>query len=544
MSALVILAGSFLVLLYTWHRFSQPSANRSSTTAIRYYLAAAFYCLWGLFIYATLVILLSASPEAAVRLLETSIPGDFKPFAIALPLPILVALLLTVLLPKVPTIAHADGWVREQIEYMASIPHEVRRLTAELERSDSPGSGVTLAMNATAQERVRQQLQALDFAPGHIRFSGGRDLAARWTKASGLVLALTEWRADAKLVGVCDTCAASMTEVIQLHEELVPRVRRCLRALGAVDGGPGNSEARGILSEYAGEVERQVKALLSKVYRVVAAATLRAELTHRDRMARLSKLGFRFDQGIDSTPIPVAHRLAALYAALAAGFLIVQLAARAVGLGSWRGYPFTLALSVLVPLTYGVAVLWAIFLKRSWGGVTRPPGEARPFLAYLLSGLLAAASNLPIALGLAFLSPSSPGSMPDALTKSLVWVLLSFATAATTAFLIDDRPRALPRRWGGRWSEGAVQGAVTVAVALLVGRILIETGLHPTLRLGQLVPVAGAIGFTVGAFVPTWYRSPLARRARPAGDGGRRRRRGRRPRRLVVADRSPARAAA
>src|SRR6266849_3533457 len=140
MGALVILIGSLLVLLYTWHRFSEPSVNRSSTTAIRYYLAAAFYCLWCLFIYATLVIVLSASPESATKSLLELMPSELNKFAPGLPLPILVALLLTVLLPKVPAIAHADGWVREQIEYMASIPDEVRRLSAELERSDAPGS--------------------------------------------------------------------------------------------------------------------------------------------------------------------------------------------------------------------------------------------------------------------------------------------------------------------------------------------------------------------------------------------------------------------
>ena len=537
MSALVILAGSLLVLLYTWHRFSEPSANRSSTTAIRYYMAAAFYCLWGLFIYAILVIVLAASPDSASRTLQGLIPTDLKSFTAGLPLPILVALVLTMLLPKVPAIAYADGWVREQIEYMASIPYEVRRLAAELERSDVPGSGVTFALAPAAQERVRQRMQAQEVAPARVRLAGGSDLAAMWTKTSALVLAMAEWRADSKLASVCDTCAVSVNEVVQLHEELVPRVRRCLRALSALRGGPGDAESRAILSEYAGEVDRHVKTLLGKIYRAVAAATLRCELTHQDRIARLTKLGFRFDEGLSSAPFTVAHRLAALYAGLAAGFMTLKIALAHLGLGRWPGYPFTMALSAVVPLTYVVAVLWAIFLKRSWGGATRPRGEARPFLAYLLSGLLAAASNLPLALGLAFLHPLSTGDVADALAKSLGWVLLSFTTASMTAFLIDDQPSSIARRWGGRWSEGAVQGAVIAAIALLVGRILQETELDTKLVLAQLVPVAGAIGFAVGALVPTWYRTPARRSARRAGTGARRHRRARRPHRLGVAER-------
>jgi len=537
MSALVILAGSLLVLLYTWHRFSEPSANRSSTTAIRYYLAAAFYCLWGLFIYATLVIVLAASPDSASKTLQALMPADLKSFTAGLPLPILAALLLTVLLPKVPAIAYADGWVREQIEYMASIPYEVRRLAAELERSDAPGSGVTFTLAPAVQERVRQRMQAQEFAPAHVRFGDGNDLAALWTKASALVLSMAEWRADSKLASVCDTCAVAVDEIVQLHEELMPRVRRCLRALSAMHGEPDDTESRAILSEYTGEVDRHVKTLLSKIYRAAAAATLRCELTHQDRMARLTKLGFRFDEGLSSAPFTVAHRLTAMYAGLAASFMTLKITLAQLGLARWPGYPFTMALSALVPLTYVVAVLWAIFLKRSWGGATRPRGEARPFLAYLLSGLLAAASNLPLALGLAFLHPMSTGDVADALAKSLVWVLLSFTTASTTAFMIDDHPRSIARRWGGRWSEGVVQGAVTAAIAFLVGRILLETEFDTRLVLAQLVPVAGAIGFAVGALVPTWYRTPAPRQARRAGAGARRRRRARRPYRLVVADR-------
>ncbi len=549
MSALVILAGSLLVLLNTWHRFSEPSANRSSTTAIRYYLAAAFYCLWGLFFYATLIIVVDASPESARKALTDLLEStDLSSVSSVLPLPILVALLMTVLLPKVPSIASADGWVREQIEHMASIPYEVRRLAAELERSEAPGSSVTFTIPPAVQERVRQRLQTQEFASVHIRFEGGSDMAVMWTKASALVLAVADWRADPKLAIACETCATSIDEIVQLHEDLGPRVRRCLRALSGGHAEPGDPEASGIFSEYTGEVERQVKTLLGTIYRTVAAATLRCELTHQGRMARLAKLGFHFEEGLSTAPMTVGHRLGALYAGLVTGILVLKIAMKYVKPAWWTGYPHTMALSVLVPLIYVIAVLWAIFLKRSWGGTTRPRGEPRPFLAYLLSGLLAAASNLPIALGLAFLyhPPVDNGDVTDALKKSLVWMLLSLTSAATTAFLIDDQPRSLARRFAGRWSEGAVQGIVTAMIAFLVGRVLFETGLDTHLTLPQLVPVAGAIGFALGVFVPTWYRTPAPRQARRAAESARRRRRVRRPHRLVVAERPalPSRAAA
>lgn len=489
--------------------------------------------------YATLIIALAAAPEpvraALLGLLKNVDLGSLSPI---LPPEILVALLVTVLLPKVPVIAAADSWVREQIEYMASIPYEVRRLAAELERSDVPGSGVTFTIPPTVQERVRQQVQAHELPAG---VPGGSNLTSMWTKVSALVGALADWRTDSRLASVCHTCAVSIDEIVQVHEDLVPRVRRCLRAGNAVPVAASGSGTSGAFTDYVDEVERQVKTLLGKAYRTLAAATLRCELSHRGRMARLTKLGFRFEEALDSAPILVAHRLTALYAGLAVGFFAVKLTLAHGKVGQGPGYPLTVALAVAVPLTYVVAVLWAIFLKRSWGGVTRPRGEARPFDAYLLSGLLAAASNLPIALGLAVLSHHVHGSREalnvlDALAKSMVWLLLSFTTAATTAFLIDDQPRALPRQRGGRWSEGAVQGVVTAAIAFLVGNILIDAGLDTAvnLKLHHLVPIAGAIGFTIGVFVPTWYRTPARRQTRQA----------RRPHRLVVAPTPPSRAAA
>lgn len=58
--------GAVFLVLYTWEQFNVPDRNavtapeeplewpthnRCSTTAFRYYSAAAFYCLWGLALY-------------------------------------------------------------------------------------------------------------------------------------------------------------------------------------------------------------------------------------------------------------------------------------------------------------------------------------------------------------------------------------------------------------------------------------------------------------------------------------------------------------
>ena len=92
-----------------------------------------------------------------------------------------------------------------------------------------------------------------------------------------------------------------------------------------------------------------------------------------------------------------------------------------------------------------------------------------------------------------------------------------------------------------------MQGILTAVIAYLVGSILIEAGLDTAqrLRLSQLIPLAGAIGFTVGVFVPTWYRKPTRQQTSRVNERIRRRRARRRPS-LAVAERPtlPSRATA
>jgi hypothetical protein len=61
--------------------------------------------------------------------------GDEVPGALQHSPSVVVALLLTVLLSKVPALAALDDFVRTRLQHMADIPHEVRRLAVELKRA-------------------------------------------------------------------------------------------------------------------------------------------------------------------------------------------------------------------------------------------------------------------------------------------------------------------------------------------------------------------------------------------------------------------------
>jgi hypothetical protein len=507
---LPVLAGGLFVLVYAWHRFSNPSENRSSTTAARYYTAGILYCLWTLSLYGGLVAGLTLSPDVVKGFSEASgtelyrVITDLQTKGLSYPL--IVALLLTTLLPNIPAIASVDRLVREQLEHMAAIPYEVRRLSADLERSDSIRSGVRFIVPASIQDRVRQRLLEQDFLSEDVSFENELDLPASWTKLSVLILHLADWRSERKFSGFYQTCAEKPDEITQAYEELLPRVRRCLRNVHAGATHSRDADARGAMSEYRGEVERQVKSLLGRVYRFISAATLQCEFTQDDRTERLAKLGFHFSEPWNPSPVLLAHRLVALFIGLAViPLTIFGFLAQLYPHGS-VDYPRALRLSVMIPLSYVIAVFWALLLKNRWHRITRRREGTRPYLSYFLSGLLAVATNVPVTLIWRYMNGTSAGSLKADLTRSVTWLMLSFVTAFMTAFLIDDQPRSLARRWGGKWSEGAAQALVTAATSFLVYQVLHAGGHPPKSPLGIAMLLGGSIGFVIGTLIPTWYR--------------------------------------
>jgi hypothetical protein len=512
---LTTMTGGAFVLVYAWHRITNPSANRASTTAVRYYTAAVAYCLWALVLYAALVTALTVSPDIVRTFFDASgtgldpIIGQLQSRGLSYAL--VVALLLTTLLPNIPAIAYVDRRVRELLEHMAAIPYEVRRLVAELERSDSAYSGVTFRMSEVMLKRVRQRLLERGFLREEIAFEG-RDLRALWTKVSALLLHLGDWRSDRKFSGFCEGCADKPDEILQAYDELMPRVRRCLRSIQALDPDTRDRQHGGALSEYQAEVERQVQTFLGRIYRFIAAATLHCELTQEDRSARLVGLGFQFRSPWRPSPLLLGHRLVALFTGLFVVLLVILVVAPHVDRHMPANYSRALGLSIMVPLTYVVAVFWAIFLKDRLVRVTRPREGTRPFLSYLLAGLLAMASNAPISLTWVHVVGASTRNVKIDLIKSLVWLMLSFTTAFMTSLLIDDKPRSLPRRWLGRWSEGALQSAATAATAFLVFQVLEQRGYPPRTPIEVMVPLAGLIGLIIGTLIPTWYREAPRRR--------------------------------
>ena len=156
-----IALSAIVIVVFAVDRFKAPPSDPkdgvvpyrisgSTTTAASYYTVLSLYGAIALGVFAFLLL----SPQAVDRLVATTpeIGESIPPWARQSP-PLLVALILTVLLPKIPILSRMDEWFRTKLQRMAAIPHEVRRLSAELRR-------VPFRVSAEREQELREAMIA------------------------------------------------------------------------------------------------------------------------------------------------------------------------------------------------------------------------------------------------------------------------------------------------------------------------------------------------------------------------------------------------
>jgi hypothetical protein len=124
------LVGAAFVVFFAFDRFGKPPTepggrpvnchSRATTTASADYTAVTLYCGVGLAVYGTLPLFPSLLDK--LQQLAPSDLADIVPAALRQSPPVVVALLLTVLLPKVPLLAGVDEFFRTRLQHMAAIP--------------------------------------------------------------------------------------------------------------------------------------------------------------------------------------------------------------------------------------------------------------------------------------------------------------------------------------------------------------------------------------------------------------------------------------
>ena len=501
-----LLLGAVFVLFYAGTRFNTPSTNRSSTTAGRYFVGLFLYCLVGICFYVTLV----AFPNLLdFALFGQQMGGDAPTSRISLPL--FVALLLTVLLPKIPVLNSVDKWVCTQLQNMAAIPWEVLRLSAELRK-------FKLEFSPDEQALVQERLEAEGFDRKDIIFELTETPSSDWTRVTALLQKVEDWGSDRRMAAYLAASNYDLANLRQRHQALLSKAKTCFYLRNEDGLGGTTRKTHQAMLRYEEDFSEHVKQLRKEILEFIARGVLRSELTTRALESRLNSMGFKVNY---SDPAFSVNQLLLIFTVVCLtmlpGFIFF---------GS-KGMSFEAVLIRLglVGFTYVVAVACAVLPKSNWKLAQLQAGQVRPIAFYVVAGLMSAAISFITSLAVQAIWMRN---LDWALQRSRLtypWLLVSFATAFMTALMVDNPRFARISGRAQRCLEGLVQGTAMLGVTYLTCLWLnqrvevvfknVDLGYlkYRTPRPVMIIVMGAAVGFVIGFFIPTWYRRHLEQSA-------------------------------
>jgi hypothetical protein len=491
---LALVLGAVLVAIYAFDRFNRPTTNRSSTTPVNYFSGATVYAAISLAAF----LVLSQYKNAIVHLLgENSLPE----YVSSLPPALVAALVLTVFLEKIPQIAVLDTHLRERLQYMARIPHEVRRISSCLQSARFVAPEEML-------RRVRRKLADSGIDENDFQSGNSESFRLQWMKAAVLLEHMKDWETQRRYSAFMAVFAPDFQTLQESHRRLTQKVIDCK------PDASGSAKETELYTKLRKHFQEDLDGLLQSICDFIARGMLRCHFTENARHDELRMMGFKERrQGKSFTP----HQVANLFLIIAS---VLWLGIEFSG-SSKRSFVHQLAMVAMVATTYCVAVLSAVYFMRRLGPESVKASGERHTAFYLLAGLVAA--GLGFVISLAFRYAMHGFDLGKALEQAAIrypWGLLTFATAAAIAFNIDNGSN----RFGNmqRWVEAGIQALVMAIAAYLAYAWLLE--LDPqrmqraALNWQMLVFLSAVNGFLLGYLVPTWYRGTLARANRGRRD--------------------------
>lgn len=493
-----LVLGAVFVLFYAGTRFNTPATNRSSTTAGRYFIGLFLYCAVGICSYVTLV----AFPNLLdFALFGHQMGGDAPTSKISLPL--FVALLLTVLLPKIPVLNSVDKWVCTQLQNMAAIPWEVLRLSAELRK-------FKLEFSPDEQALVREMLEADGFDPKDIIFELTETPSSDWTRVTALLQKVEDWGSDRRMAGYLAASNNDLAKLRERHKTLSSKAKTCFYLRNEDGRGGTTRKAHQAMLSYEDDFSEHLKQLRKDILEFIARGVLRSEITARALRSRLNSMGFKLN--FDGPAFSVNQLLlifTAVCLTMLPGFVFFG--------GKGMSFEALLIRLGLVGFTYVVAVACAVLPKSNWKFAQLHTGQVRPIGFYVVAGLMSASISFITSLTVYTISM---GRLDWALQRSRLtypWLLVSFATAFLTALMVDNPRFARISGRAQRCLEGLVQGTAMLGVTYLTclwlnQRMEVFKGVdlsylkYQAPRTVMTMVMGAAVGFVIGFFIPTWYR--------------------------------------
>lgn len=505
-SAFSILLGSGIICIYAADRFNSPTTTRASTTAARYYMAFTTYVVAYLCTYLVLLhnpaLLKQLFPDAA-WLEDYGTQGDN--------LPLLLALGLSMLIPKAPMLMRVDRAIKKYLHRLASIPYEAHRLSKEIQ-------SLAFEIPPALFPQLQHLLDERSFSVRSVARANSHPVMKSWVKVSSLVLQLQQWERDEDFSVFVQERSGQFQRILDRYKSLTAATVSADQLQCQAAEQPHVASLQEASERFCRNLKNEENALFGDICDFVSQALLANCFRNQSRCATLQRMGFAIPQKAPVGSVSI-HQITWLMLVLA-----VLLTASFVMLGAQMGSGIEIILLrvAMIVSIYCVAVYVAVNLKAHWRWFQHTPGQIYPAASYVATGIIAMLLATPVSLLFNMLVEVAIGKqagLGEALgvawaeytTYRYPWMAISFLCAMCLSFLIDfDRSGVVKAKW-----RSAVN-AMILMVVLLCGYALVFVwvqSLHQNspepfrLTLASLLRVASIIGCAIGYCVPAWFNA-------------------------------------
>ena len=483
---------SLCVAFYAHERFTTPSV-RAMTTAVQYHIAWFGYLVSMLVLFAGLSAVLSSTE--ALNFLTLLTGADLTADTKKLPAPFLAALFLTTLLPRLPVLKDLDGRIQQFFRDLGEIPYKALSLGWRL-RNDP------FRVPERLRPAVSDRLTAMGVEHADAMIDAPRDACeSLWVKLTALVIQL---QAEAE---------SGRRPRFKRHQEA--HYEKILASFASqAELAPVVFRMRAEQPLLARKFRHDCRELLKEVTDFISKGMLQSEYSLKRAFRALVSWGFEeLGQEQSSRFVSINQLIEVMLMLLVWMFLFfLFVGGRAVD--DDAAVAEVLMKASAIAMILGAAIACAIYPKCAFKRISRRAADGtRPWVLYLVSALLSAFCWLLINYvrlwleGGASIEGEQARSIAEQLSDKRPWILISLATAFSTAYMTDNDPA----RWklsetAARWCEGIAMALILAATMYLVTRWLGE--LHPIPAERTLIRLASAsvVGFIIGFFVPSLYR--------------------------------------
>ncbi|HVK98477.1 MAG TPA: hypothetical protein VM553_01630 [Dongiaceae bacterium] len=500
-----LILGALLIFIYATERFNTPRTIRASTTAGRYYSAAIIYLL----IYLLTFYIFSKYPH----LLETLIQDeDLQKKMSAMDdsnTPIFVAMIFSLLVPKVPLISELDNRLRVFLHRLASIPYEAIRMSKEVQ-------GMRFRIPESVMDELRREMEERNFPVQVDTIEKADPIVRNWMHIAALIIQLRHWERTNPFAPFMQERSGQLQRIQERYLRLCTAAINAYALCQQAKAQPDVPALQDAALRFCRNLRADEKSIYGELCDFISQAILSNCYRAQTRRQALSHLGFHSKNIVTYDGISIHQGVT-----LAGLLLMLLLSSFILFSRSVMDIELLLLRATMIVSIYSAAVFFAVYPKAQWSHFQHREGQFYPVASYVGAGLMAVLASALINLvfrSLINISDAGNGDLLTALPEAwsrftsvaYPWLFMSFVATMTLAFLLDwELPASLNPRWQ-RWCKAALLMAVLLTATVLVhlwlqGLYAARQKTYP-IELSSLLRNSAIIGLVLGYFVPAWFR--------------------------------------